>query len=39
MTEEANIRILIADRIAQEGIDLLRQELPEAQIDVQNGLK
>ncbi|HKV59751.1 MAG TPA: phosphoglycerate dehydrogenase [Ktedonobacteraceae bacterium] len=32
-------RILIADRIAQEGIDLLRQELPEAQIDVQTGLK
>ncbi|MGH2494654.1 MAG: phosphoglycerate dehydrogenase [Ktedonobacteraceae bacterium] len=32
-------RILVADRIAQEGIDLLRQELPEAQIDVQTGLK
>jgi D-3-phosphoglycerate dehydrogenase / 2-oxoglutarate reductase len=32
-------RILIADRIAQEGIDLLRAELPEAQIDVQLGLK
>ncbi len=32
-------RILIADRIAQEGIELLRQELPEAQIDVQTGLK
>ncbi len=37
--EEANFRILIADRIAQEGIELLRQELPEAQIDVQTGLK
>jgi D-3-phosphoglycerate dehydrogenase / 2-oxoglutarate reductase len=37
--EEAQFRILIADRIAQEGIELLRQELPEAQIDVQTGLK
>ena len=37
--EEAHFRILIADRIAQEGIELLRQELPEAQIDVQTGLK
>ncbi len=37
--EEANFRILIADRIAQEGIELLRQELPEAQIDIQTGLK
>ena len=26
------IRILIADRIAQEGIDLLRSQLPEARI-------
>ena len=34
-----SFRILIADRIAQEGIELLRQELPEAQIDVQTGLK
>ncbi len=32
-------RVLIADEIAQEGIDLLRTELPEAQIDVQTGLK
>ncbi|HZS75611.1 MAG TPA: phosphoglycerate dehydrogenase [Ktedonobacteraceae bacterium] len=32
------IRILITDRIAQEGIDLLRRELPEAQIDIQTGL-
>src|SRR5579883_1958505 len=32
-------RILIADEIAQEGIDLLRKELPEAQIDVRTGLK
>src|ERR1700686_355009 len=37
--EEAQFRILIADRIAQEGIDLLRQELPEARIDMQTGLK
>ena len=39
MTEEVNVRILIADRIAQEGIDLLRQELPETQIDIATGLK
>ena len=32
-------RILIADRIAQEGIDLLHAQLPEAQIDVRPGLK
>jgi hypothetical protein len=32
------LRILVADRIAQEGIDLLRQELPEAHIDIQPGL-
>ncbi|MDQ2715447.1 MAG: phosphoglycerate dehydrogenase [Chloroflexota bacterium] len=32
-------RILIADRIAQEGIDLLREQLPEAEIDVRLGLK
>ena len=32
------LSILIADRIAQEGIDLLRKELPEAHIDVQPGL-
>ncbi|MBA2287542.1 MAG: hypothetical protein H0W02_18870, partial [Ktedonobacteraceae bacterium] len=32
-------RILIADRIAQEGIDLLRAQLPEAEIDVRLGLK
>src|SRR5438132_6662040 len=41
--EQGNVaeemRILIADRIAQEGIDLLRSQLPEAQIDVQLGLK
>src|SRR5229473_451079 len=36
--EKNPIRILVADRIAQEGIDLLRQELPEAQIDIQTGL-
>src|SRR5436309_8104709 len=33
------IRILVADRIAQEGIDLLHKELPEAQVDVEVGLK
>ncbi|HEX7736221.1 MAG TPA: phosphoglycerate dehydrogenase [Ktedonobacteraceae bacterium] len=32
-------KILIADEIAQEGLDLLRSELPEAQIDVRTGLK
>jgi D-3-phosphoglycerate dehydrogenase len=35
--EEA-IRILVADRIAQEGIDLFREELPDAQVDIQPGL-
>jgi D-3-phosphoglycerate dehydrogenase len=35
---EEEINILIADRIAQEGIDLLRTQLPEAQIDVEYGL-
>ena len=34
-----DINILIADRIAQEGIDLLRTQLPEAHIDVDYGLK
>jgi len=33
------ISILIADRIAQEGIDLLRTQLPEGQIDIRYGLK
>lgn len=32
-------KILIADEIAQEGIDLLRKELPEAQVDIRPGLK
>jgi len=36
---EEEIDILIADRIAQEGIDLLRSQLPEAHIDVHYGLK
>lgn len=36
---EEEIRILIADRIAQEGIDLLRSQLPEAHVDVHYGLK
>ena len=34
-----DIRILVADRIAQEGIHLLREQLPEAQIDEHPGLK
>jgi len=33
------MRILVADRIAQEGTDLLHKELPEAQVDVEVGLK
>jgi len=37
-TEQA-IKILIADRIAQEGIDLLHSQLPEAQVDQRIGLK
>jgi len=36
---EEDINILIADRIAQEGIDLLRSQLPEAHIDIRYGLK
>jgi len=32
-------KVLVADKIAQEGIDLLHAELPEAQIDVRTGLK
>ncbi len=38
-TATAIPKILIADEIAQEGLDLLRSELPEAQIDVRTGLK
>ena len=34
-----NIKILITDRVAQEGVDLLRAQLPEAQIDERPGLK
>src|SRR5579883_2273212 len=37
MVEEP-VRILITDRIAQEGIDLLRAQLPQAQIDLRLGL-
>src|SRR5581483_1401657 len=33
------LKILITDRIAREGIDLLRSQLPEAQIDERTGLK
>jgi D-3-phosphoglycerate dehydrogenase len=36
---EEEINILIADRIAQEGIDLLRNQLPNAHIDIDYGLK
>src|SRR5438552_2490602 len=40
-TEEGTTRlkILITDRIAREGIELLRTQLPEAQIDERPGLK
>src|SRR5450755_309471 len=34
-----NIKILITDRVAQEGVDLLHAQLPEAQIDERPGLK
>ncbi len=39
--EETSVvnRILIADEIAQEGVDFLRRELPTAQIDIRTGLK
>src|ERR1700726_3488443 len=33
------VKILVADRIAQEGIDLLRAQLPEVEIDIRTGLK
>src|SRR5215471_13948731 len=36
---EQAIKILITDRIAQEGIDLLHSQLPEAQIDERIGLR
>jgi D-3-phosphoglycerate dehydrogenase / 2-oxoglutarate reductase len=39
MVEAQVIKILITDRIAQEGIDLLRTQLPEAQIDERIGIK
>lgn len=35
----ATVSILVADSIAQEGLNLLRTELPDAQIDVRTGLK
>src|SRR6266568_4434684 len=35
----ANIKILITDRIAREGIELLRTQLPDAQIDERPGMK
>lgn len=33
------VKILVADRIAQEGIDLLHAQLPEVEIDIRTGLK
>ncbi len=38
-TEQSALKILIADRVAQEGIDLLHTQLPEAYIDERPGLK
>ncbi len=38
-TEQETIKVLITDRIAREGIELLRTQLPEAQIDERPGLK
>ncbi len=37
--QSEQLKILIADRVAQEGIDLLRTQLPTAQIDERPGLK
>jgi len=39
MAEAQAIKILIADKIAQEGIELLRTQLPEVQIDERFGVK
>jgi D-3-phosphoglycerate dehydrogenase len=38
-TVTGTVKILVTDRIAQEGIDLLRQQLPEVHIDERLGLK
>lgn len=38
-TTAETAKILVTDRIAQEGIDLLRAQLPQAQIDERLGLK
>ena len=38
-TTTEKLKILITDRIAQEGIDLLRTQLPEAQVDERPGIK
>src|SRR5947209_1184006 len=38
-TESETIKVLITDRIAREGIELLRTQLPEAQVDERPGLK
>ncbi len=38
-SDQPTLKILIADRVAQEGIDLLRAQLPTAQIDERPGLK
>ncbi len=38
-SEVGTVNILITDRIAQEGIELLRNSLPEANIDERLGLK
>ncbi len=39
VTEPETIKVLITDRIAREGIELLRTQLPEAQIEERPGLK
>jgi D-3-phosphoglycerate dehydrogenase len=38
-SEVGTINILITDRVAQEGIELLRSQLPEANVDERLGLK
>ena len=38
-TQNATIKILITDRIAHEGVDLLHEQLPDAQVDERPGIK
>ncbi|GLV59946.1 phosphoglycerate dehydrogenase [Dictyobacter sp. S3.2.2.5] len=38
VTHPENIKVLITDRIAREGVNFLREQLPEAQVDERPGL-